>query len=591
MALLAAGVMALGAVAAVQASANEKLRLANDAKDVALAQSEQSRQQAEAVSTFLVDAFRSPDPWETGRDVKLADVLDRATDKLDKEFAGSRTTKGQLLNTLGTTYQGLGLYDKAAILHMKAASEREAAFGPDHPDTLGSRNNVAIDYYIGGRLAEAVALFEVTLRQMEAKLGADHRFTLNCRNNLASAYERAGRTSEAIALHETTLKHREAKLGPDHPDTLGSRNNLANAYKDAGRLNEAIALYEATLKLQEAKLGPDHPDTLGSRNNLANAYQNSGRPDTAIALHQATLELREGKLGPGHPETLESRINLASAYQDAGRLFEAFALNEETLKRCEAKLGPDHPSTIVTRVNLANGYRLAGLLSQATPLLEALLKLMAAKLGSDHFYTLTIQADLADVYASLGHRSEAEGLLRDVLVRRRKTVKPDSPLLAGDLAALGGNLLHHERWSEAEPLLREGLAIQARAASDAWEHYDTLSLLGGALLGQRRYAEAEPLVVSGYEGMAARAARIPAPVKPRLLAAAERVVRLYQDSGECRAGGAMEAKARNARSARRCLRQTLRGLWAVVGANRPPTDGNGDTGRFGRRMIGAARPP
>ena len=33
--------------------------------------------------------------------------------------------------------------------------------------------------------------------------------------------------AEAIALFEATLKLREAKLGPDHPDTLSSRNNLA----------------------------------------------------------------------------------------------------------------------------------------------------------------------------------------------------------------------------------------------------------------------------------------------------------------------------------------------------------------------------
>ena len=45
----------------------------------ALAQSEESRKQAEAVSGFLVEAFRSPDPTQDGRDVKVADVLDRAS--------------------------------------------------------------------------------------------------------------------------------------------------------------------------------------------------------------------------------------------------------------------------------------------------------------------------------------------------------------------------------------------------------------------------------------------------------------------------------------------------------------------------------
>ena len=66
-------------------------------------------------------------------------------------------------------------------------------------------------------------------------LGPDHPDTLASRNNLATAYQEAGRAAEAIPLHEQTLADRERVLGPDHPDTLASRNNLAIAYVEAGR--------------------------------------------------------------------------------------------------------------------------------------------------------------------------------------------------------------------------------------------------------------------------------------------------------------------------------------------------------------------
>jgi hypothetical protein len=81
-------------------------------------------------------------------------------------------------------------------------------------------------------------------------------------------------------------------------------------------------------------------------------------------------------------------------------------------------------------------------------------------------------------------------------------------------------------------VLREGLAIYAEAQPEDWRRFHTMSLLGGALLGQGRYAKAEPLIVPGYEGMKARAAKIPAPGKPRLPEAAERVVRLYEAWGK-----------------------------------------------------------
>jgi serine/threonine-protein kinase len=63
----------------------------------ALKQSEESREQAEAVSSFLVEAFRRADPEQDGREVKVADVLDRAEKTLDQSFNGSQKAKGTLL--------------------------------------------------------------------------------------------------------------------------------------------------------------------------------------------------------------------------------------------------------------------------------------------------------------------------------------------------------------------------------------------------------------------------------------------------------------------------------------------------------------
>jgi tetratricopeptide (TPR) repeat protein len=259
------------------------------------------------------------------------------------------------LNELGDSAQ------QAIAAGRSLAEDAERLLGPDHPNTLGSRGNLAIAYRAAGRTAEALALHERTLAEdAERLLGPDHPSTLGSRGNLAIAYRAAGRTAEAIALHERTLADMERLLGPDHPSTLASRNNLANAYQDAGRTAEAIALHERTLADRERVLGPDHPSTLTSRNNLANAYQDAGRTAEAIALHESTLADRERLLGPDHPDTLTSRNNLATAYRDAGRTAEAIALHERTLADRERLLGPDHPDTLGSRSNLALAYQDAG---------------------------------------------------------------------------------------------------------------------------------------------------------------------------------------------------------------------------------------
>ena len=213
---------------------------------------------------------------------------------------------------------------------------------------------------LGDSAAQAITVGESLVHDQERVLGSDHPDTLNSRNSLAVAYRDAGRAAEAIALHEPTLADQERVLGSDHPDTLITRNNLANAYADAGRTAEAIALYEATLADQERVLGSDHPETLKTRNNLALVYADAGRTAEAIALHEATLAGQERVLGSDHPETLRTRNNLAVAYADAGRTAEAIALHERNLPDQERVLGSDHPDTLRTRNNLAIAYQAAG---------------------------------------------------------------------------------------------------------------------------------------------------------------------------------------------------------------------------------------
>ena len=72
--------------------------------------------------------------------------------------------------------------------------------------------------------------------------------------------------------------------------------------------------------------------------------------------------------------------------------------------------------------------------------------------------------------------------MRDTLARRRKTDKPDSPLLAGDLAQLGRNLLKQSSdGRRPSRCCASRLAIREKATPDDWGRYDAMSLLGGSL--------------------------------------------------------------------------------------------------------------
>jgi tetratricopeptide (TPR) repeat protein len=80
-----------------------------------------------------------------------------------------------------------------------------------------------------GRTAEAIPLLEQALADRERILGPDHPDTLTSRNSLAQAYESVGRTAEAIPLLEQALAGFERIFGSDHPNTGVVRGNLAVA--------------------------------------------------------------------------------------------------------------------------------------------------------------------------------------------------------------------------------------------------------------------------------------------------------------------------------------------------------------------------
>ena len=154
---------------------------------------------------------------------------------------------------------------------------------------------------LGDSTAQAIRVAEPLLADRERILGPDHPDTMASRNNLATAYRDAGRAAEAIPLHERTLADSERILGPDHPDTMAARNNLGEAYRMAGRAAEAIPLHERALADSARILGPDHPDTLTSRNNLALAYRLRAGPQRRSRCTSAPSPTKSGSSAPTTP--------------------------------------------------------------------------------------------------------------------------------------------------------------------------------------------------------------------------------------------------------------------------------------------------
>lgn len=499
-----------------------------------MVRADQRRREAERNLAFarkgnqiLGSVFAGLDPRKNYADLgefssALRDNLRKAARDLEGSAIGDPLEVAAMQHTLALSLFGLGEYDQSVPLFEKSLETRKAGLGPDHPDTLTSMGNLATGYELAGNYDRAIPLFEATLARAKARLGPDHPDTLGDMGNLATAYQRAGKLDKALPLFEETLALTRAKLGPDRPDTLVSMVNLAGGYLLAGKVDRALPLYEEALALMKARLGPDHPHTLQCMDNLAYGYRQAGKLDQTQRLNEEALALTKARLGPDHPHTLTSMNNLAATYWSLNRLDRSIPLFEEVLPLEERKRGRNHPATITTIANLGVNYKDAGRLREAIPLLEEAYP-AARKLPAMTW----VGWQLLDAYTQAGERTKLDDLIQEQLKEGRETLPADSPQLAGLLAAIGRSFLQQARWAEAEPPLREGLAIREKAEPELASTFNTKSMLGGALLGQKKYAEAEPLLLAGYEGMKRHEATITPQKRICLPEAVDRLIAFY----------------------------------------------------------------
>ncbi len=471
----------------------------------------------------------------------------------------------RVMNSLANAYGAVGRQQEALAMSQEVLRRTTTSLGTAHPDTIVAMNNLAAAYDRAGQAKLALPLLEEALATSRRTFGTDDYRTLGCLHSLGKVWLQAGNHEAALPLLEEALKLAEALLGGEHPDTLQVLNNLGGCYQAMKRPEEALPLVERILRLRRQKLGTAHPDTIQSMNNLAAVYEALGKRELCVPLLEEAVKLQKDKLGIDHPSTLVSMSNLAEAYRNAKQLDLSVPLFEETLRIANGKLGPDHPIVLKCSHGLAAAYWAASRFDRSVPMFEQLVRHHEARLGRASPVTLNFIANLATNYLDSGRRADAIPLLEEVngaakrhpqlawirgpllhayaeageeiklallllegLPEARRSLPSEGPELAGMLARIGVGLLKGGKWEEAEPLLRESLAIRERTEPAGWSTFNSKSMLGGALLGQRKYADAEPLLLQGYEGMKAREMAIPPQGRLRLTEAAGRLVELYE---------------------------------------------------------------
>ncbi|MFF7474253.1 tetratricopeptide repeat protein [Streptomyces sp. NPDC008092] len=386
-------------------------------------------QQHDRLARAAADAVTSTWPDVEG-DAAFAQVLRANTEALTVHAEDALYRADGVHNVLFHIGRSLGQAGQvqAAIDHFqRLARTAHNRLGPDHPDTLNARHNVAWGRGVAGYSAAAVAAFVELLADIERMGGPDHPDALCARYGLAHWKGTAGDSAAAVAAFVRLLADRERVLGPDHPDTLHTRCAVARWRGEAGDAAAAVADFARLLTDMERVLGPDHPSTLAIRHNVGAWTGRAGNAAGAATALARTVAVRERVLGADHPSTLFTSQCSAHWQAAAGDTDAATAVFTELLASQERVLGPDHPHTLVTRLELAACRGAAGDAPEAVTAFARLLAHQERVLGRDHAHTLYTHHCLAHWSGVAGDAAAAVVAFAHLLADRSRVLGPDHP--------------------------------------------------------------------------------------------------------------------------------------------------------------------
>ncbi len=336
---------------------------------------------ARQVSDFMVDLFKVSDPSQArGSTVTAREILDAGAAKLEHQLADQPLVRAKLLDTIGTVYIGLGLYDRAADMADQALALRQRVLGPDDLDVATSLETRAWVYFLQDQNAAGLPLLQRTLEIRERALGPDDLKVALSLGNLASVQRELRRWNEAEATYRRAIAIIE-RVAPEDTQLPGLLNNLASVYSDQENWEAAEPVHRRALALRRKLLGDDHPQTTMSLNNFGWMLYRGSRGDPAKlaeaeSLLREALMRREQVLGPDHPEVALTLNNLGLLALDQGRLTEAEPWIERGLAIREKKLSPEHRNTGQSLFTLGRLRALQGRPADAAPLLRRSLEIL-----------------------------------------------------------------------------------------------------------------------------------------------------------------------------------------------------------------------
>ena len=487
-------VTALAIVACVLAVlAYQQRDYANEAR----ARAEIEAGTAKQTTSFMLSLFSVADPSEArGNSITAREIMDKGAARIQTDLTAQPAVQATLMETMGSVYTSLGLYDQAVPLLRSALEKRRALYGEKHIEVAGSLDRLGEVLKLKAEYQPAEKMYRDALTMRRELLGNDNVDTARSVYQLADLLGRMGDFPAAEPLFRESLELRRKLNGPRSAEAAQSLEGLALNFYDQGNLQEAAKLQREAVAMERDLHKEPHPQLAEAINNLGFVISDLGEKTEAEKLFREALAMKRTLLGDSHPEIAIGLNNLAFALYEQRKYDQAEVYYESALEMQRKLLGADHPDVAMTLNNLAFVTHDKGDLKTAVELSKASLEMYKRTVGVEHPSVARGMHNLAIWMMERDDLAAAAPLLHEALDLRRKILGPDHPDTAGTMTLLADVLAETGQYEQARALAADARAIYIKTlGADHWRTASAASAEGAALTGLKQYKAAEALLL------------------------------------------------------------------------------------------------
>jgi len=456
----------------------------------AVTQAGRATRQAELAARqrdLMLDLFRLSDPaYAQGDTISAREILDRGTERIEKEFGQEPVMQAAMLSDAAEIYASLGMFDRAEELARRGLDLRLEHLGERSLDVSESYAQVGRLLAAEGDREGAIELLQRALDIGRSELSKPDSLLARTQSDLAWQLRASGRHAEAADLFEEALRTQQELLGDEHPDAAATLFGLAVSRHELGQFDEAEAVFASALARFDTATMRPNPLAAEALLNIAMIRRLRSQLYDAEPLAASAVAMRTALYDPTHPAVIEALGEWGVALRDLGRYEEAEQVLHEALQRAERSLGGDHPTTLTMRERWGTALFHLGRYEEAAATTDSSVAVKSERLETDDPNYIMALARAGDAYWMGGRLDRAESRYRSALEGAGRGSVYTILILDGlaNVAAARGNL------EAADSLFDESLGLAAEKLRTGHRYTQTVRVDRAHLrLAQERGAE------------------------------------------------------------------------------------------------------